>query len=64
MHVGKDRNDESFWIINETGENESISARELFGFNVGSFNELTTGFDGVIESNQPLSLDSLGPHVL
>ncbi|CAK9102569.1 Uncharacterized protein SCF082_LOCUS47960, partial [Durusdinium trenchii] len=45
MHVGKDRNDESFWI-NETGENESISARELFGFNVGSFNELTTGFDG------------------
>ncbi|CAK9101478.1 unnamed protein product, partial [Durusdinium trenchii] len=52
MHVGKDRNDESFWI-NETGENESISARELFGFNVGSFNELTTGFDGVIESNQP-----------
>ncbi|CAK9102257.1 unnamed protein product, partial [Durusdinium trenchii] len=53
MHVGKDRNDESSWIINETGENESISARELFGFNVGSFNELTTGFDGVIESNQP-----------
>ena len=43
LDVARDSNDGSFWIINETETNTSIGAREIFGFNVGSFVEVTSG---------------------
>ena len=54
LHVGKDVNDESFWLINDSASNQSLSARELFGFNVGGFSELTTGLEGLIGCPQTM----------
>ena len=41
--VGQDTNDGSMWLLNDTTENEDVSARELFGFNTGTFAEVVTG---------------------
>jgi len=42
--IGKDFNDASLWLLNEKDENEEITAaRELFGFNTGTFTEVTAG---------------------
>lgn len=41
--------DRSLWIMNETRENVSLTSRELFGFNVGSFSEVPAGLHGSVQ---------------
>lgn len=48
LEVARDANDGSLWLVNETGNNEEIPARELFGFNIGSFAEVTSGLWGLL----------------
>ena len=48
LAVCKDSNDGSMWLINDTVDNVDVSARELFGFNIGSFSEVTAGAMGVM----------------
>ena len=43
LAIGKDGNDGSLWILNEEIQNKELKARELFGFNIGSFQELPAG---------------------
>ena len=43
LAICRDSNDGSFWILNDDVQNCELQARELFGFNIGSFQELPTG---------------------
>ncbi|CAK9077473.1 unnamed protein product [Durusdinium trenchii] len=43
LNIVKDKNDGSLWITNATGSAAELKARELFGFNVGSFAEVVAG---------------------
>ena len=43
MEVAKDTNDGSMWLLNDDVSNAEVTARELFGFNVGQFSEVTAG---------------------
>ena len=43
LSIGRDSNDGSLWVLNEEVQNKPLEARELFGFNVGSFQELPAG---------------------
>lgn len=43
VQIGKSQNDDSWWLINDSVENVELSARELYGFNVGSFCEVPSG---------------------
>lgn len=41
---GNNSTDHSLWICNTGSANETVSVRELFGFNTGSFTELPPGY--------------------
>jgi len=43
LAICRDSNDGSLWILNDEVQNCELKARELFGFNIGSFQELPTG---------------------
>ena len=43
VKIAKSKNDGSWWLLNATSENVELQARELFGFNVGSYAEVPTG---------------------
>ena len=43
LEVAKDTNDGSLWLLNDEVSNAEVTARELFGFNVGQFSEVTAG---------------------
>ena len=50
LEIARDSNDGSFWLINGTDSDTSMAAKEIFGFNTGSFTELTSGLRGMILS--------------
>ncbi|CAL1145308.1 unnamed protein product [Cladocopium goreaui] len=43
LKIGKTENDGSWWLLNESRDNIDVPARELFGFNVGTFVEVPAG---------------------
>ena len=43
LAICRDSNDGSLWILNDEVQNCELKARELFGFNIGSSQELPTG---------------------
>ena len=43
LKICKTENDGSWWILNETDQLVELKARELYGFNVGSFAEIPAG---------------------
>lgn len=47
LRVGKDTNDGTWWLINDTDNNEELLCKELYGFNTGTFQELASGHNGL-----------------
>jgi len=43
LAICKDTNNGSLWVLNDETENAEITSRELFGFNVGTFQEVLSG---------------------
>ena len=48
--VGEDTNENIMWLLNDSDSNQELCARELFGFNTGSFAEVVTGMWGVSQN--------------
>lgn len=44
LAVGKDKNDGSLWLLNDSVNNVDLNCREIFGFNLGSFVEIPAGY--------------------
>ena len=43
LKVGRAKVDGALWLINETTAAEELTAKEIFGFNIGSFSEVLSG---------------------
>ncbi|CAL1131034.1 unnamed protein product [Cladocopium goreaui] len=51
--VGEDTNENIMWLLNDSDSNQELCARELFGFNTGSFAEVVTGDASTVTDQIP-----------
>ena len=49
LKIVRVKHDGGLWIVNETIEAVEMGAKEIFGFNIGSFAEVPSGLNPMIE---------------